>query len=381
MEKKITIIVNGRFHAFDYAAELQKRGMLHKLISSMPNSRAKKFGIQKSKYVGLPIFEAIKVVWRKVFRKEPPTLLYARIFTKTALLFVPSNSDVIISFAGYTEEIFKSKKLKNTLKILDRSSTHTLANISLKQRAAEYHGVSWTSHPDEFIERELSEYCLADKILLPSTFVKHTFIENGVSEDKIIQIPYAFSRKKFDLTKEIPNEKQDAVLFVGQLSPRKGVGVLIDAMKIVRQTYPDYKLWLVGALTSSFDVRMIESDWISYKGILRGDDLFEVYASSSVFCLPSFEEGLAYVLTEANYISLPIVATPNSGIEDVIQNNNEHYIAPAGKPEALALKLVEAIDSTKKNGKGRNLIRSSQQITPMTWEKYCDKLLASVYDE
>ena len=42
--RKITVVVNGRFHAFDYAAELNKLGVLYKLISTMPYSKAKKFG-------------------------------------------------------------------------------------------------------------------------------------------------------------------------------------------------------------------------------------------------------------------------------------------------------------------------------------------------
>ena len=376
MSKKTTIIVNGRFHAFDYAAELQRRGALHKLISTMPRSRARKFNIAPGNYVGLPVFEAIKVVWRRVFRREPPTLWYARLFTRVALWFVPRDSEVIISFAGYSEEIFKAKKLRHALKVLDRSSTHTLANIALKQRAAEYHRLPWAPHPEKFIERELSEYALAHKILLPSTFVKQTFVDHGVSEEKVIQIPYAFSQKKFDPPSTRPSPKSKAVLFVGQLIPRKGVGVLIDAMHRVRQQYPDYTLWLVGALNPAFDPQGLRQDWITYHGILRGHDLFNVYSRASVFCLPSFEEGLAYVLTEANYFDLPIVATPNSGIEDVTRGDNEHFLAPAGDPVGLAEKIVEAIESTQRPGKGK--ANEKDASMPMTWERYCDQLLVTL---
>jgi glycosyltransferase involved in cell wall biosynthesis len=376
-DTKISVVVNGRFHAFDYAAELSKKHQLHLLISTMPFSVAKRFGINKKNYVGLPIFEVIKKLYRKILRREPPTLLYAKAFTKIASFFVPKDSDIVISFAGYSQEIFESKKLINTIKILDRGSTHTLENIYLNKIAANYHKTKWEPHSKIFIERELKEYELADKILIPSTFVKKTFLKNDIPEEKLIQIPYAYSLAKFNGLKINKEKKEKAVLFVGQISPRKGILVLINAMKLVIEKLPDVKLWLVGPKNSPIPDSFFEESWINNFGILSGQELFDKYNQASVFCLPSFEEGLALVLTEALNCALPIVATENSGAGNLIKEGIQGFIVPAGDHIKTAEMIIEVLENPEKYS-----FLESNKITNsnMTWAKYCEALINKIQD-
>lgn len=376
-DPKITVVVNGRFHAFDYAAELNKNQQLYRLISTMPFSVAKKFGINKKNYIGLPIFEVIKKLYRKILRREPPTLLYAKVFTKIASFFVPNDSDVVISFAGYSQEIFEAKKLINTKKILDRGSTHTLENIRLNKLAADYHNTNWEPHSKIFIERELKEYQLADKILIPSSFVKKTFLKNDIPEAKLIQIPYAYSLTKFKNLKINKAKKEKAVLFVGQISPRKGILVLINAMKLVVDKLPDVKLWLVGSKNSSIPDSIFEKPWIKSFGILSGQELFDKYNQASVFCLPSFEEGLALVLTEALNCELPIVATENTGVSNLTEEGMQGFIVPAGNHIKTAEMLIEVLENPGKHSY-HNINKTTS--TNITWDKYCKTLINKIQE-
>jgi glycosyltransferase involved in cell wall biosynthesis len=370
---KITIIVNGRFHAFDYAAELCRRDLLGKLISSMPFTVAKRYGIRRDQYIGLPVFEVVKRFWRFIFKTEVPALLYAKLFTKTALHYLPEDSNVIISFAGYSKEIFESEKLKCVLKILDRGSTHTLTNINLNRIAAEYHKTLWVSNSLEFVNRELLEYDIADKVLVPSSFVTESFIKNGIAQEKIIQIPYAFSSKKFEDIRSISRKRQNAVLFVGHIGPRKGIGVLIEAMKLVRKKVPEAELWLVGTKNRLIKSSVYDYDWIHHFGILRGEMLFEKYQTASVFCLPSFEEGLALVLTEALRFGLPIVATPNSGAADILKTGENGFLVQAGDHIETSERLIEILTNPD-----RFLIGNEAQESDMTWGRFCDLLLEKI---
>lgn len=372
---KITVVVNGRFHAFDYAAELYKNKRLYRMISSMPYSVAKKYGIGREVYIGLPAFEVLKRSWRFLFKKEFFPLLYAKLFTITSLKFIPSDTDVVIGNAGCCEEIFKSKKLKNAEKILDRGSSHTLSNIKQNNLAAEYQHVNWKPNPLQFVNRELREYNLADKILIPSTYVKQTFIDNGISGDKLIQIPYAFSLRKFEGLNMTPHNKELAVLFVGQLNHLKGVGVLINAMKIVVEKIPNAKLWLVGAKNPLFDKSLLNKNWITYYGIQRGSNLLDKFLKASVFCILSFDEGLALVLTEAQYCGLPIVATPNSGAQDIIKNEVEGFIVPVGDHVKTAEKIIEILNNPDIYN---SVARESNEMEKISWEKYTSLLIEQI---
>ena len=323
-KKKITVIVNGRFHAFDYAAELHKLGYLDKLISTMPYYKAKSFGISREHYVGFPILEASKILYRKIFNAELPVNVYAKLFTALAKLYVPRNTDVIIGFAGYSFEIFRDSKNLDKIKILDRGSTHTLTNIELKSQAATYHSTGYQSHNETFVKREIDEYEMADYIMVPSSFVKDTFINNNVSGSKLFLNPYAFSTTKFPKKSCEVSREPNTILFVGQLSPRKGIKVLVDAFKLLKIKLPESQLWLVGAM-NGIDEALIKDEGIEYFGVLKKEVLKKKFETASVFCLPSFEEGLALVLTEAKYFELPIVATKNSGVEDLFKENEYGY--------------------------------------------------------
>jgi hypothetical protein len=50
---KVTVIVNGKFHGFDLAAQLHKNGHLLRLITSYPKFKADEWGIPKNKIVSL----------------------------------------------------------------------------------------------------------------------------------------------------------------------------------------------------------------------------------------------------------------------------------------------------------------------------------------
>ncbi len=373
--KKITVVVNGRFHAFDYAAELYKKKQLHKLISTMPYFVAKRYGIGHEVYTGLPLFEVLKRSWQMIFKRPFPRVFYSKLFSHVALFFIPKNTDVVICNAGYCKEIFESEKLKNAQKILDRGSSHTLANIRANHLAAEYHNIKWKQNPQKFVERELIEYRLANKILIPSNYVKKTFIEYGFLEEKFILIPYAFSLKKFEGVKIIPKNKELAVLFVGQMNHLKGVGVLINAMRLVRDKIPQATLWLVGAKNLLLNKSLFNEEWIKYYGVLRGKKLLDKYLSASAFCLLSFDEGLALVLTEAKECGLPIVATTNTGVSDILTDGVNGFIVPVGSHIKAAEKLIEILENPNKFILKNN---KTDGKPDMIWEKYCDLLLKQI---
>ena len=344
-KNKITVIVNGRFHAFDYAYELNKAGRLHRLISTMPYSSAKKFNIPRDKYIGFPVLEILKVLSLKIFNKSLPTMYYARFFTKLASYFIPKNTDVIISFAGYSHEIFKSKKHLNKLKILDRGSCHTLSVKMLNALADKSHNLNPIYHGNDFINRELEEYELADKILIPSSYVESTFIDNGVDFKKLIKIPYSNEINKFKKFNNNFIREQNKVLYVGKLNSKKGIKTLVDSISLARKTNPKIELWLVGKVFDEIKPFIKDKEWIILFGSLGPEKLFETYAKASIFCTASYQEGLSLVLTEANYLNLPIVSTEVTGLNDIVKIDfKKYFTVQVGDSLNMSKYILQALD-------------------------------------
>lgn len=65
---KVTVVVGGRFHAFDLAKQLLKRNYLERLITSYPKFEVVKHGIPCNKTSSIFIKEVLQRSWQKLPR-------------------------------------------------------------------------------------------------------------------------------------------------------------------------------------------------------------------------------------------------------------------------------------------------------------------------
>lgn len=103
------------------------------------------------------------------------------------------------------------------------------------------------------------------------------------------------------------------------------------------------------------------------------DKLRNYYGRSSVFVLPSVEDGFAYVCNEAMACGLPVITTTNTGASELIEQGKEGFIVPIRSPEAIANHL-ELLYRNKelRQEMSRNALTKSQ--TGLGWEKYALRL-------
>lgn len=148
------------------------------------------------------------------------------------------------------------------------------------------------------------------------------------------------------------------VLCVGQLLPRKGQRVLLDAMARLRDRGVDVRLTLVGDGPSraALEVAVDELDLrdrVKLTGAVGQDDIRALYAAADVFCLPSFAEGVPVVLMEAMATGLPVVTTPIAGVPELVDASSGVLVAP-GRADLLAEAIeVLARDPARRGAMGR----------------------------
>ncbi len=139
------------------------------------------------------------------------------------------------------------------------------------------------------------------------------------------------------------------LLYLGLLCETKGVMVLLEAYKILKNKGRSVQLTLVGKFESSeFESQCL--DFLNRQGLIGeitfrqqifGKEKFELYANSDIFCFPTYfeSESFGIVLLEAMQSSLPIVATDWRGISSVVMDGISGYIVPIKDPIALASKI------------------------------------------
>jgi len=337
---KITISVGGRFHAFNLAQQLFKRGHLQKLITSYPKFEVAKYGIPKEKIKSIIIKEIIERGWRKLpyFLRNiyNPQYLIHEIFDKSASKKI-EKTDIFVGWASFALNSFKKAKKIGMLTVLDEGSSHILYRRDIVKEECEKFGIKPELPHPKLVEKELREYEEADYITVSSLFARRTFLEKGIPENKIIHVPYGVDLSDFKQISK--NDNVFRVIFSGGMSLRKGVHYLLQAFSELN--LPNSELLLIGAFNDEIKpfFKKYEGKY-KWLGHIPQKELYKYYSQGSVFVLNSIEDGFGMVIIQAMACALPVIATTNTGGEDIIRDGIDGFIIPIRNNNSLKEKLL-----------------------------------------
>jgi glycosyltransferase involved in cell wall biosynthesis len=141
---------------------------------------------------------------------------------------------------------------------------------------------------------------------------------------------------------------------VGNLTPKKAHGDLIEAVSMVRRTLPDVRLILVGQGPLERDLRdrvrgLGLDDAVVFAGYRT--DAPRLMGAFDVFALPSRFEGLSIALLEAMALGRAVVATRVGGSPEVIEDGESGVLAEAGDPGALAEAIRSLLDDPSRRAR------------------------------
>jgi glycosyltransferase involved in cell wall biosynthesis len=206
----------------------------------------------------------------------------------------------------------------------------------------------------------------------------HT-VYNGVDADRFCPMKNAKSQ----------TDGTERLLYVGRLSPEKGVHVLIQAFKILAENRPGLRLDLVGAsnalhylylsldpqdranatLERFFGVRLWDIVWrqlvlrdrsypadlaaeaagddriVSHGGVLQTDTI-AFYRRASVLVFPSvWNEPAGLPTLEAQACGTPVVSTYSGGIPEYVLHGQTGILVPRSEAEELATAISRVLDN------------------------------------
>ena len=375
---KVSVSVMGRFHAFDLASQLEKRGHLHQLITSYPKFEVKKRGIPRRRTTSILSSELLQRGWHRMpaslKRRGDPGDRFHRHYDLRATRALHGGADLFVGWSGSSLNAIRRARALGMVTVVERGSSHIAFQRDILREEYEREGLrAQLPHP-AIVETELAEYNEADYIAIPSDFVKRTFVELGVPESKLLHLPYGVSLESFS-----PARKQDDVFRIihcGAVNLRKGCHYLLQAFSEL--DLPDAELWFVGpvaAETESFRARYASSS-IVYHGARPQAELARYYSQSSVFCLASIEEGLAMVIPQAMACGLPVLATDHTGAADVVRNGIDGYIVGIRDVSALKEKILEMYENRERcetmGESARKRVSSG-----FTWDDYGGRVAAA----
>ena len=375
---KISIIVGGKFHAFNLANQINNKKYLNQIITSYPASYLKRYGVEKNKVHSI----LLKELLLKFFNKFDffnhlfdYNLFLCNYFDNKASSYVNYNEiDILVGWSSFSKKSFTIAKKFNCIKILERGSTHIKFQEKILKSEYNALGIKPNIPSKKMIKKEMEEYNLADFISVPSEFVKKSFIKYGINKNKIIKIPYGVDLKEFTCSNKNKNNKF-TIICTGAISIRKGSHYLMKAFKEL--DLPNSELVFVGNINPEF--RSILKEYSSIPNIRfiknqKQKDLKFYYNKAHLFVQCSIEEGLSMVQAQAMACGLPVICTENTGGSEIVDNNINGFIIPIRNVEILKIKIKKLYnDREKLKRMSKNAFLKAKQ--KLSWESYGNKMI------
>lgn len=348
---RISQAVFGVFHHFELAHQLRRHACLQTVYSTYPWSRLKREGLPHEHVETFPwIHGGLALLARYGLYPSPWTehldywnaLAFDTWLTRR-MAQPKAECDVLIAISGAALKAGKLVQSRGGKYICDRGSTHARYQGRLLQQEHDRWGAPLDIYDPRDTEREEVQYAQADCITVPSSFAARSFVEEGIAAEKMRVIPYGVRLDAFRPVAE-PDPDSFEVLFVGQVSLRKGVPYLLQAFATLQ--HPRKRLRLVGPVFPHMKplFAQLPMEHVELLGAVSRKGLVELFSRSHVMVLPSLEEGLALVQGEAMACGCPILATPNTGSEDLFTNGKEGFIVPPQDEAAIRDRLQQLAD-------------------------------------
>jgi len=141
----------------------------------------------------------------------------------------------------------------------------------------------------------------------------------------------------------IVEQRDNAIFFCGRHEPRKGLGVLLEAVSLMPG---DVRLWIAsdGPETESLKAQYENDQRIEWLGRISDAEKIDRLRRASLFCAPSLRgESFGIVLLEAMAAGTPVVSTDIDGYRNVATDGENALLVEPGNARALASAMSRII--------------------------------------
>lgn len=342
---KVRISAHGRFHAFSLAEGLNKLGVLEALQTTYPAAYVKR---QLRSNIPVRSVWPLELLKRSVAfvgggQALDPTI--SRLFARALARDVHhSNADILVGWSSSTLEAIEIAHSKGMRVIIERGSTHISHQTAVIENEYRTLGIDRKVTSEEIIEREIAEYEAADAICVLSNVAAKSFIEQGISREKLIVNHLGVDVRRFgEMPRRADRTRKVRFLFTGIVGVRKGVNCLLQVMK---KLSGNVELQLAGNLSQEFKEisSSFNSENVTFLGPVPRTKMTQLYRDADIFVLPSIEEGFGMAVTEAMAAGLPVVVSDAVGAADILTSMKDGIIFPVNNVEALTDSLQSLID-------------------------------------
>lgn len=188
------------------------------------------------------------------------------------------------------------------------------APLLYKNQWVTIHDLAFMHHPEWFSKSFAKVYRFliprivkrSQKVFTVSKTIREQLSKTfGLQQDDIGLLYNGIPQALLEYTKSnLP--KQNIILTVSSINPRKNLNTLIDAF--LQSDLPDYQLVIVGAKNNVYVQKELpHNSRISFTGYIPNDEMYRLYHEAKLFVSLSLDEGFGIPVLEALYCGCPVL--------------------------------------------------------------------------
>jgi len=257
-----------------------------------------------------------------------------------------NGNHTLFAYSYAAKEIFKFAKDRGWRTVLGQIDPGP-AEVAGLDKSSAIRDKHWEPPPAAYWKSWRDECALADQIVVNSAWSKDALVSEGVLAEKIRVIPVAYESltDAGSLQRLYPrsfsSERPLRVLFLGQISLRKGVGQLLEAVNLLSSENVEF--WFVGPTQIHVPQSLKLHPQIRWFGVVPRIEVASYYRDADVFVFPTLSDGFGLTQLEAQSWKLPVVASRNCG--EVVRDGFNGVILEEVSGQAIADALMSLLRS------------------------------------
>tara|TARA_R110001592_G_scaffold228395_4_gene484945 strand:+ start:2648 stop:3751 length:1104 start_codon:yes stop_codon:yes gene_type:complete len=245
--------------------------------------------------------------------------------------------------------------------------------LSKYTRIKTIHDVELHRGEDGFINRffHRQSFKNSEKFIVLSKKYVSLLIEKGIESKNIKVIPHAsFSYYDNDSSKDVFNAFSKKILFFGRIEKYKGLNILLDAFKLIKNKEPNAILRIVGSGDVSIyqkKLELLSSDIELHNRWIEDNEVKGFFKDITLLVLPYIHASQSGVIPLAYSLGVPVLAFNVGCISEQLIDNETGILIPVGNGNFLAKAIIDILRKPEKLTKmGFNAKEYSK--TKLSWE-------------
>ena len=217
------------------------------------------------------------------------------------------------------------------------------------------HGKGASEDAKKSFYRWLLKLTFSNTKVIMLSWLLYPDVEQFVKREDVAICPNGIPELNKEVQRKIKENVVPRLIFLSNLIVSKGVLVLLDALKILKDKRYSFVCDFVGGETNEIDAKRFEDEvkvrklnrLVIFHGKKYGDDKNQILEYSDIFVLPTSNDCFPLVLLEAMQNHLPCISTNIGGIKDVVKDGENGLICENNNPDSLANSIQRLLDEPK----------------------------------